>query len=125
MAKITASASGENRYFATPEKGKNRNKNDADTHGGDIPRQCMELLDLEKPAPDACAEPRLGQVAEQEFGLEDAAQVAFVVEKAVKHESRIAVGAFDWHAVEGSVIIREEGIEFESEVAEACAVGLL
>jgi len=26
----------------------------------DIPRQCMELLDLEKPAPDACAEPRLG-----------------------------------------------------------------
>ena len=24
---------------------------------------------------DACAEPRLGQVAEQEFGLEDAAQV--------------------------------------------------
>ena len=43
----------------------------------DIPRQCMELLDLEKPAPDACAEPRLGQVAEQEFGLEDAAQVRF------------------------------------------------
>jgi hypothetical protein len=41
----------------------------------DIPCQCMELLDLEKPAPDACAEPRLGQVAEQEFGLEDAAQV--------------------------------------------------
>ena len=41
----------------------------------DIPRQCMELLDLEKPASDACAEPRLGQVAEQEFGLEDAAQV--------------------------------------------------
>ena len=33
----------------------------------DIPRQCMELLDLEKPAPDACAEPWLGQVAEQEF----------------------------------------------------------
>ena len=29
----------------------------------DIPRQCMELLDLEKPTPDACAEPRLGQVA--------------------------------------------------------------
>lgn len=25
----------------------------------------MELLDLEKPASDACAEPRLGQVAEQ------------------------------------------------------------
>ena len=42
--------------------------------------------------------------------------VAFVVEKAVKHESRIAVGAFDGHAVEGGVIIREEGIEFESEV---------
>ena len=42
----------------------------------DIPRQCMELLDLEKAASDACAEPRLGQVAEQEFGLEDAAQVA-------------------------------------------------
>ena len=41
----------------------------------DIPRQCMELLDLEKPAPDACAEPRLGQVAEQELGLEDATQV--------------------------------------------------
>src|SRR5260370_27543111 len=41
----------------------------------DIPRQCMELLDLEKPRPDACAQPRLGQVAEQEFGLEDAAQV--------------------------------------------------
>src|SRR5215469_2257090 len=40
--------------------------------------------------------------------------VAFVVEKAVKHESRIAVGAFDGHAVEGSVIIRKEGIEFES-----------
>ena len=40
--------------------------------------------------------------------------VAFVVEKAVKHESRIAVGAFDGHAVEGSVIIPEEGIEFES-----------
>jgi hypothetical protein len=37
----------------------------------------MELLDLEKPASDACAEPRLGQVvAEQEFGLEDAAQVS-------------------------------------------------
>ena len=35
-------------------------------------------------------------------------QVAFVVEKAVKQESRIAVGAFDGHAVEGSVIIREE-----------------
>ena len=33
----------------------------------DIPRQCMELLDLEKPALDTCAEPRLGQVAEQEF----------------------------------------------------------
>ena len=42
----------------------------------DISRQCMELLDLEKPAPDARAQPRLGQVAEQEFGLEDAAQVA-------------------------------------------------
>src|ERR1700751_2766080 len=42
----------------------------------DIPRRCMELLDLEKPALDTCAEPRLGQVAEQEFGLEDAAQVA-------------------------------------------------
>jgi hypothetical protein len=28
-------------------------------------------------------------------------------------------------ALEGSVIIRKEGIEFESEVAEACAVGLL
>ena len=41
----------------------------------DIPRQCMELLDLEKPAPDSCAEPRLGQVAEREFGLEDATQV--------------------------------------------------
>jgi hypothetical protein len=27
-------------------------------------------LDLEKPALDTCAEPRLGQVAEQEFGLE-------------------------------------------------------
>jgi len=52
-------------------------------------------------------------------------QVAFVVEKAVKHESRITVGAFDGHVVEGSVIIREECIEFESEVAEACAVGLL
>jgi hypothetical protein len=38
-------------------------------------RQCMELLDLEKPTPDACAQPRLGQVAEQEFGLEDATQV--------------------------------------------------
>jgi hypothetical protein len=49
--------------------------------------------------------------------------VAFVVEKAVKYESRIAVGAFDGHAVEGSVIIREEGIEFESEVAEACTKG--
>ena len=48
--------------------------------------------------------------------------VAFVREKAVKHESRIAVGAFDGHAVEGSVIIREEGIEFESEVAEAYAI---
>jgi hypothetical protein len=35
----------------------------------------MELLDLEKPAPDACAELRLGQAAEQELGLEDAAQV--------------------------------------------------
>jgi hypothetical protein len=52
-------------------------------------------------------------------------QVAFVVEKAVKHESRIAVGAFDGHAVEGSVIVREEGIEFESKVAKACATGLL
>ena len=50
-------------------------------------------------------------------------QVAFVVEKAVKHESRIAVGAFDGHAVEGSVIVREEGIEFESKVAKACATG--
>ena len=36
----------------------------------------MELLDLEKPASDACAEPRLGQVAEQEFGLEDASEIA-------------------------------------------------
>jgi len=26
----------------------------------DIPRQCMKLLDLEKPAPDACAELCLG-----------------------------------------------------------------
>ena len=33
MAKITASASGENRYFATPERKKDRNKNDADTQG--------------------------------------------------------------------------------------------
>ena len=41
----------------------------------DIPRQCMNLLALEKPTPDACAEPWLGQVAEQEFGLEDTAQV--------------------------------------------------
>jgi hypothetical protein len=52
-------------------------------------------------------------------------QIAFVVEKVVKHESRIAVGAFDGHAVEGSLIVREEGIEFESEVAEVCAVRLL
>ena len=40
--------------------------------------------------------------------------VAFVVDKAVKHESRIVAGAFDGHVVEGSVTIPEEGIEFES-----------
>jgi hypothetical protein len=52
-------------------------------------------------------------------------QLALVVEQPIEHERRVPVGAFDGRAVEGRVVVRDEGIELQGEVAEAGAVGLL
>jgi hypothetical protein len=52
-------------------------------------------------------------------------QVALVVAEAVEHERRVAVGAFDGHAVERRVVVGDEGIELQREVAEPGAVSLL
>ena len=52
-------------------------------------------------------------------------QVALVVEEPVEHERRVPVGAFDRHAVERRVVVGDEGIELQGEVAEPGAVGLL
>ena len=52
-------------------------------------------------------------------------EVALVVEHAVEHEGRVAVGALDRTAVERGVVVGDEGVELEREVVEACAVGPL
>ena len=52
-------------------------------------------------------------------------EVALVVEHAVEHEGRVAVGALDRAAVERGVVVGDEGIELEREVVEAGAVGPL
>jgi hypothetical protein len=52
-------------------------------------------------------------------------ELALVVEQPIEHERRVAVGAFDRHAVEGRVVVGNEGVELKREVAEACAVRLL
>ena len=41
-----------------------------------VPGQRVQLLDLQQAPPDARPQLRLGQIAEQELGLEDPAQVA-------------------------------------------------
>ena len=48
-----------------------------------------------------------------------------MVEHAVEHEGRVAVGALDGAAVERGVVVGDEGVELEREVVEACAVGPL
>ena len=52
-------------------------------------------------------------------------QVALVVAEPVEHERRVPVGAFDRRAVERRVVVGDEGIELQGEVAEPGAVGLL
>ena len=52
-------------------------------------------------------------------------EVALVVEHAVEHEGRVAVGALDRAAVERGVVVGDEGVELEREVVEAHAVGPL
>ena len=52
-------------------------------------------------------------------------EVALVVEHAVEHEGRVAVGALDRAAVERGVVVGDEGVELEREVVEARAVGPL
>ena len=52
-------------------------------------------------------------------------EVALVVEHAVEHEGRVAVGALDRSAVERGVVVGDEGVELEREIVEACAVGSL
>ena len=52
-------------------------------------------------------------------------EVALVVEHAVEHEGRVAVGALDRAAVERGVVIGDEGVELEREVVKAGAVGPL
>ena len=52
-------------------------------------------------------------------------EVALVVEHAVEHEGRVAVGALDRAAVERRVVVGDEGVELEREVVEAGAVGPL
>ena len=42
----------------------------------DVPGQGVELLDLEQAAPDAAAQLRFRQILQNEFGLEDAAELA-------------------------------------------------
>ena len=48
-----------------------------------------------------------------------------MVEHAVEHEGRVAVGALDRAAVERGVVVGDEGVELEGEVVEAGAVGPL
>ncbi len=52
-------------------------------------------------------------------------EVALVVEHAVEHEGRVAVGALDRAAVERGVVVGDERVELEREVVEAGAVGPL
>ncbi len=52
-------------------------------------------------------------------------ELALVVQQAVEHKGRVPVGTLDRQAVEGSVIIGDEGVKLQGEVAEASAVGLL
>ena len=52
-------------------------------------------------------------------------QVALVVKEPIEHKRRFPVGAFDWRAVERRVVVGDEGIELQGEVAEPGAVGLL
>ena len=52
-------------------------------------------------------------------------EVALVVEHAVEHEGRVAVGALDRAAVEPRVVVGDEGVELECEVVETGAVGPL
>ena len=52
-------------------------------------------------------------------------EVALVVEHAVEHEGRVAVGALDRSAVERGVVVGDEGVELEREIVKACAVGSL
>ncbi len=52
-------------------------------------------------------------------------KVGFVIKQAVKNEGSIPISAFNWHAVIRSIVISDEGIEFEGKVAETGAVGLL
>ena len=52
-------------------------------------------------------------------------EVALVVEDAVEHEGRVAVGALDRAAVERGVVVGDEGVELEREVVEARAIGPL
>ena len=48
-------------------------------------------------------------------------EVALVVEHAVEHEGRVAVGALDGATVERGVVVGDEGVELEREVVEARA----
>lgn len=52
-------------------------------------------------------------------------QVALVVQQPVECEGGVAVGAFDRRAVERRVVVGDEGVELQGEVAEPGAVGLL
>ena len=49
----------------------------------------------------------------------DSTEVALVVEHAVEHEGRVAVGALDRTAVERGVVVGDEGVELEGDEARA------
>jgi hypothetical protein len=52
-------------------------------------------------------------------------ELALVVQQAVENEGCVAVGALDWQTIERSVVISDERVELQREIAKARTVGLL
>jgi hypothetical protein len=52
-------------------------------------------------------------------------ELALVVQQAIEDEGRVAVGELDWQTVKSGVVIGDEGVKLQRELAKARAVGLL
>ena len=52
-------------------------------------------------------------------------ELVFIVKQTVEYEGGITVGALNRQAVEGGVVIGNESVKLQGEVAESGAVGLL